>query len=453
MTRADRLRDNINKYTRQANVYMTQASEELARGDLRQASEKAWGAVTQISKAVATQRGWRHGTRSSFDEIIVRVLEETGDDEFPVLFGLADQLHVHFYEGHLKDELVSVYVRQMPRYMEKMRGLLDGGELRESGRSAGPLVEAIETVKERIEKHGASLRENEFRTRVALIDPILAALGWDVSDPVSVTLEYDVQGRRADYALLQSGGKPSVMLEAKKLGENLQPHLMQMLNYANASGVDYAGLTDGSYWELYDVFKRGELSDRKLLSVSIAEAPAYESALKLLRLWRPNVESGEPQEAERPVAEVPAYPQTPQTTTGSREPDKIPSVTEEGTWTPITSLKPTDNNRPSKMSLPDGTIVDAGNWRKALLAFVEWLHGKQQLTNDKLPVTGRNGGTIANRGRRKADGSQMRTPIEAGATGIFVECEISGVSFGRAFRILLDQSEFDPDSLQFLLPL
>ena len=127
MTRADRLRDNINKYTLQADAYMSQANEEFALGDLRQASEKAWGAAAQITKAVATQRGWRHGQHSNFGEIIVRVLRETGDEEIPSLFGLADQLHVHFYEGHLEDELVAVYVRQMPRFVDKMRGLLDGG--------------------------------------------------------------------------------------------------------------------------------------------------------------------------------------------------------------------------------------------------------------------------------------------------------------------------------------
>lgn len=127
MTRAERLNANIRKYSQQADTYMVQANEELARGDLRQASEKAWGAVTQISKAVATQRGWRHGRPGNFDEIIVRVLEETGDDEFGVLFELADQLHVHFYEGHLRDELVNLNVRQMPRFVEKMRVLLNGG--------------------------------------------------------------------------------------------------------------------------------------------------------------------------------------------------------------------------------------------------------------------------------------------------------------------------------------
>ena len=41
------------------------------------------------------------------------------------------------------------------------------------------LVGVIETLKERIATHGATLREYETRTRMALIDPLLQALGWD----------------------------------------------------------------------------------------------------------------------------------------------------------------------------------------------------------------------------------------------------------------------------------
>ena len=104
---------------------MTQAQKELALGDMRQASEKAWGAASQIIKAVSTQRGWRHGQHANFGEIVVQILRETGDEEIPSLFGLADQLHVHFYEGHLEDELVAVYVRQMPRFVDKMRRLIE----------------------------------------------------------------------------------------------------------------------------------------------------------------------------------------------------------------------------------------------------------------------------------------------------------------------------------------
>ena len=79
------------------------------------------------------------------------------------------------------------------------------------------LVGVIETLQQRIRDHGPTLRENETRTRMALIDPLLAALGWDVSDPAVVTPEYNVSGRWADYALLGTDGKPAATLEAKKL--------------------------------------------------------------------------------------------------------------------------------------------------------------------------------------------------------------------------------------------
>ena len=55
--------------------------------------------------------------------------------------------------------------------------------------------------------------------------------------------ECNVSGRRADYALLGPNGQPVTTIEAKKLGESLAAHRMQMLNYSNASGVEYAGLT------------------------------------------------------------------------------------------------------------------------------------------------------------------------------------------------------------------
>lgn len=40
-----------------------------------------------------------------------------------------------------------------------------------------------------------------MRTRMALIDPLLSALGWTLSDPKEVIPEYKVDGGWADYAL------------------------------------------------------------------------------------------------------------------------------------------------------------------------------------------------------------------------------------------------------------
>ena len=111
------------------------------------------------------------------------------------------------------------------------------------------LVKVIETLQQRMRSHGATLRENEIRTRMALIDALLQALGWDTADPATVRPEYDVSRLRVDYALLRLDGNPAAVVEAKKLGESLEPHRMQMLNYANASAIRYAGLSDGDRWE------------------------------------------------------------------------------------------------------------------------------------------------------------------------------------------------------------
>ena len=46
------------QYQQASERFLAQARQELATGDLPQASEKGWGATAQILKAVAEQRSW-----------------------------------------------------------------------------------------------------------------------------------------------------------------------------------------------------------------------------------------------------------------------------------------------------------------------------------------------------------------------------------------------------------
>ena len=72
------------------------------------------------------------------------------------------------------------------------------------------LVHVIELLRKRIHDHREKLQANEIRTRMALVDPLLQALGWDVADPSIVIPEYDVGEGRADYALLGPDGRTKV---------------------------------------------------------------------------------------------------------------------------------------------------------------------------------------------------------------------------------------------------
>ena len=162
------------------------------------------------------------------------------------------------------------------------------------------LVQVIGILKDRVRDHRSDLTASETRTRMALIDPLLTTLGWNTSDPALVTPEYSVKTRRADYALKTTGPTPAMFIEAKKLGEGVEPHREQMTNYSNMAGVRYAALTDGDRWEVYEVFKQAPLDERRVVELSISRDPAHECALKLLLLWRPNMESGSPIPANEP---------------------------------------------------------------------------------------------------------------------------------------------------------
>ncbi len=65
----------------------------------------------------------------------------------------------------------------------------------------GGFVEVLCDVKERALLYRGRLSKSEASTRVALIDPILKALGWDTSNPNMIEFEKTLPQSRADYAL------------------------------------------------------------------------------------------------------------------------------------------------------------------------------------------------------------------------------------------------------------
>ena len=80
-----------------------------------------------------------------------------------------------------------------------------------------------------------------------LVEPLLAALGWDTGDLDAVEREYRVYDNTSlDYAL-KIDGKPRLFVEAKGIGKNLddKQFIAQTVNYANNEGVLWCVLTNG----------------------------------------------------------------------------------------------------------------------------------------------------------------------------------------------------------------
>lgn len=156
-------------------------------------------------------------------------------------------------------------------------------------------IQTIQQVRQRIQTQGASYRQSEQQTRLALIDPILDALGWELWNPEHATLDQTQAGGRPDYTLLKNG-KKQLFVEAKKLGVPLEKGnpspLKQLSIYCNENGVDFGMITDGEKWILFSAYVPDtKIIDRILWRVDLSvESKLQETRLRLMQLSRTEVE-------------------------------------------------------------------------------------------------------------------------------------------------------------------
>ncbi len=260
------------------------------------------------------------------------------------------------------------------------------------------LKETIETLSARIQAHRPYLEGNETRTRQALIDPMLRALGWDVENPDSVELEYSINQQRVDYALMGLE-TPVAVIEAKALGKPLdEKETMQALNYANTAGIPYMTLTNGDHWRMLEVFKQAPIKDRILMNFQLTQDEPYACALQALGIWRPNLASGEPpKEAITPVfahhesatdQPEPSTPEPPSAAPSSGQEAVDSSESEEqnqDNWVPLESLEIKDKKPPAntKIKFPGSSIKPIKSWIDIWVSVAEHLIENGKISAEK----------------------------------------------------------------------
>ena len=115
----------IRKHLNQARDYWNNAPHELARGDVCQAGEKGWGAVAQLTKAVATDRGWQHFGQVEIRDIIRAIADESEDrDAIRRSLMHAEMLHGNFYEINLDYTDTSLALEDATFLMQTLWNLL-----------------------------------------------------------------------------------------------------------------------------------------------------------------------------------------------------------------------------------------------------------------------------------------------------------------------------------------
>ncbi len=80
--------------------FLDLVDDELARGELEEASNKVWGAAAHAIKAVAQRRGWPHGAHSDLEDAVMRLVDDEGAPrDLYTYYTSANWFHSRFYGG------------------------------------------------------------------------------------------------------------------------------------------------------------------------------------------------------------------------------------------------------------------------------------------------------------------------------------------------------------------
>ena len=165
------------------------------------------------------------------------------------------------------------------------------------------MSEEIDDALRRYAERVQSLRDqfqkwNEAGVKEYLINPLLATLSWDTTDPNFVRHEFPVtmgsETKKVDYALM-SGDTPICVVEAKA-GELDDAAALQALSYARNLNVPWALATNGQRLCLYGIefyTSENEISNALVMDIEISPDSIDESLDSLKYLANGTLDSEE----------------------------------------------------------------------------------------------------------------------------------------------------------------
>ncbi|MHA1710352.1 MAG: PaREP1 family protein [Candidatus Baldrarchaeia archaeon] len=103
--------------------YLKEAEEFLAKGDYVQASEKAWGASSQMLKALAAKEGKELRSHADLWKYMDILAEKLGDDELRHLWRTANALHQNFYENWMPPREVKLSIKDVKTFIKRLKEL------------------------------------------------------------------------------------------------------------------------------------------------------------------------------------------------------------------------------------------------------------------------------------------------------------------------------------------
>ncbi len=111
----------VKKYTELSEKYINDAESLLKKGDFSQSSEKLWGAVATIVKAVAAKHNKEIKTHDGISFYLATLSKELKDENLLTVGFIANTLHQNFYENFLTIEFVRKGLKTIRLFVNRMR--------------------------------------------------------------------------------------------------------------------------------------------------------------------------------------------------------------------------------------------------------------------------------------------------------------------------------------------
>ena len=355
------------------------------------------------------------------------------------------------------------------------------------------LLQLLETLSQRIDEHGAALKQSETLTRYALIDPLLRELGWDTADPAMVMPEYVSQSGSADYALFDtSAATPLMVVAAKPLGESLQDAITPGILHCITDGIRYFAVTNGQVWDVYETHKPVPMDQKRAASFDLQSMMAAEARLQALALWRQNMLDGNVTPAQSPAvqrsietpaqakpAEAPTYTDAEEklrraifgdkhdgsTRASSRQTRNRPSRAYSSggaEWIAISDSRLTNQRAASSPSpkgrakpapieilFPDETTVanppGYGGWQNMVGEIVRWLLSEDYLNASNWSIT-RGSRYILHSAPVHPSGKAFEQPFQVGK--LWYQTKYDRIEHARNACIIINRAGQDPSQFK-----
>ena len=111
------------RYTEISRYLLEESRQQLDRGDLIQASEKAWGATAHAIKSLAQTRGWNHTRHDLLTDVVDQISEEWGKTDIQTSFRSANYPHNNFYEHAMTHTQVRGAITDAAALIEELHAL------------------------------------------------------------------------------------------------------------------------------------------------------------------------------------------------------------------------------------------------------------------------------------------------------------------------------------------